>query len=56
MQDLARPGVVERYCASQQQAALLREFFAGMWGLEDSADPATAAIIAQVRGSGSGTA
>ena len=45
-QDLARPGVVERYAASPEDAELLRVFFAGQWGLEDPAEPATAAVIA----------
>ncbi|EFN54901.1 hypothetical protein CHLNCDRAFT_9965, partial [Chlorella variabilis] len=45
-QDLARPGVVERYAASAEDAALLRTLFAGQWGLEDVGDPATAAVVA----------
>ena len=44
-QDLARPGVVERY-APAADAELLRTFFAGQWGLEDLSDPATAAVVA----------
>ncbi|KAI7842580.1 hypothetical protein COHA_003684 [Chlorella ohadii] len=45
-QDLARPGVVERYAASPADAQLLRRFFAGQWGLEDLADADTAAVVA----------
>lgn len=46
LQDLARPGVVERYVDSPQEAALLRTFFAGQWGLDNPSDPDTAAVIA----------
>ena len=45
-QDLARPGVVEQYAASPEDAQLLRVFFAGQWGLEEPGEPATAAVIA----------
>lgn len=34
-QDLTNPGVVEKYAASTEDAALMREFFAGLWGLDD---------------------
>lgn len=45
-QDLARPGVVERYAASAADAQLLRSFFAGLWGLEDLASsPETQAVV-----------
>ncbi|PSC71148.1 glutathione synthetase [Micractinium conductrix] len=44
-QDLARPGVVERFAASSDDAALLRSFFAGLWGLEDVSEPTTVAVI-----------
>ena len=43
LQDLARPGVVERFAASSDDAALLRSFFAGLWGLEDVSEPTTVA-------------
>jgi hypothetical protein len=48
LQDLARPGVVERFVDTPEQAQLLRTFFAGQWGLDDPTDPNTAAVIAQV--------
>lgn len=44
-QDLARPGVVERYVPSPEVAATVRGFFAGMWGLDDPAAPDTAAVL-----------
>lgn len=45
-QDLARPGVVERYAASEADAQLLRTFFAGLWALEDlGSSPSTQAIV-----------
>ncbi len=44
-QDLARPGVLERFVQEQQEAELMRSFFAGLWGLDDLAEPATAAIV-----------
>ena len=47
LQDLARPGVVERYCSGAEEAALLRTFFAGQWGLEDLSAPDTAAVMAE---------
>ena len=34
-QDLARPGVVERYSASDSDALAMRACFAGLWGLDD---------------------
>lgn len=46
-QDLARPGVVERFVDTADQAQLLRTFFAGQWGLDTPAGPDTAAVIAQ---------
>ena len=45
-QDLAAPGVVERYAPSPDDASLLRSFFAGQWALEDPEAPATAAAVA----------
>jgi hypothetical protein len=44
-QDLARPGVLERFVQEAQQAELMRSFFAGLWGLDDLAEPDTAAIV-----------
>ena len=38
--------MVERYASSAADAELLRRFFAGQWGLEDLADPSTAAVVA----------
>jgi glutathione synthase len=34
-QDLARPGVLERFLASRSDANNLRSFFAGLWSLDD---------------------
>lgn len=34
-QDMARPGVLERYVPSGPDAAALRTSFAGLWGLDD---------------------
>lgn len=48
-QDLARPGVVERYASGADDAVELRSFFAGQWGLEDLAAPDTAAAVADAR-------
>jgi hypothetical protein len=44
-QDLANPGVLERF-VSQAEATELRTFFAGLWGLDDLEEPATAAVVA----------
>eukprot|EP00192_Tetraselmis_astigmatica_P003967 CAMPEP_0117674322 /NCGR_PEP_ID=MMETSP0804-20121206/14973_1 /TAXON_ID=1074897 /ORGANISM="Tetraselmis astigmatica, Strain CCMP880" /LENGTH=468 /DNA_ID=CAMNT_0005483177 /DNA_START=366 /DNA_END=1772 /DNA_ORIENTATION=- len=43
-QDLARPGVVERFAPSDEDAARIRQHFAGLWSLDDLEDPETAAI------------
>ena len=46
-QDLAAPGVIERFSRSPQDAALMRTFFAGLWGLDDlGGDAAAAAAVA----------
>lgn len=46
-QDLAAPGVAERFLAGQpERAALVRSFFAGLWGLEDLGEPGAAAAVA----------
>lgn len=42
-QDLAVPGVVERFAATAEDAALLRTFFAGLWGLDELKSNANAA-------------
>lgn len=34
-QDLAAPGVVERFMGQGPEAAALRTFFAGLWSLDD---------------------
>ena len=34
-QDLAKPGVVERFSESAEAAALMRQCFAGLWGLDE---------------------
>ena len=45
-QDLANPGVVERFSKTPEDAALMRTFFAGLWGLEalESDSEAAAAV------------
>lgn len=46
-QDLANPGVVERFAPTPEDAALMRTFFAGLWGLESlNADSGAAAAVA----------
>jgi glutathione synthase len=46
-QDLAAPGVAERFAATPAEAALVRTFFAGLWALDAlDADPAAAAAVA----------
>eukprot|EP00884_Botryococcus_braunii_P010644 jgi/Botrbrau1/19581/Bobra.0035s0064.1 len=45
-QDLARPGVLERFVSAPAEAARLREHFAGLWGLDDLSAPETAEVIA----------
>ncbi|KAJ9512241.1 hypothetical protein QJQ45_012796 [Haematococcus lacustris] len=45
-QDLARPGVLERFMAQAEDVAALRTFFAGLWSLDDLQDPGTAAVVA----------
>lgn len=46
-QDLAAPGVLERFVPSAPEAARLRAFFAGLWSLDAPQEPATAGVIAQ---------
>lgn len=46
-QDLAAPGVVEKYTLNIKEAELLRTFFAGLWSLDDVNDPTTADIISE---------
>ena len=45
-QDLAAPGVTERFAATPEDAALMRSFFAGLWALDalDSDAGAAAAV------------
>jgi glutathione synthetase len=45
-QDIANPGVVERFAASAQDAELMRTFFAGLWGLDNLHDENSAESIA----------
>ncbi|GFR52731.1 hypothetical protein Agub_g15268 [Astrephomene gubernaculifera] len=48
-QDLAAPGVLERFTTDPRDAALLREFFAGLWSLDPvdlAADGAAATAVA----------
>ncbi len=40
-QDLAAPGSLERFVADPRDAALLRDFFAGLWALDDLDHPDT---------------
>lgn len=42
-QDLAMEGSVERFAATSEDAALMRTFFAGLWGLDDLATDTAAA-------------
>jgi len=46
-QDLAGPGVVERFLGHGPETAMLRTFFAGLWSLDDLKAPDTAQIVAQ---------
>ncbi|KAK9815717.1 hypothetical protein WJX72_008516 [[Myrmecia] bisecta] len=48
-QDLARPGVLERFLDHPDQVRLLRACFAGLWGLDDLDDPDTMAVLAEAR-------
>jgi len=44
-QDLARPGVLERFVTSRSDAELLRACFAGLWGLDDLEEASTAEVL-----------
>eukprot|EP01024_Parvocaulis_polyphysoides_P041719 TRINITY_DN38292_c0_g1_i1.p1 TRINITY_DN38292_c0_g1~~TRINITY_DN38292_c0_g1_i1.p1 ORF type:complete len:387 (-),score=71.04 TRINITY_DN38292_c0_g1_i1:30-1058(-) len=44
-QDLAQPGVVERFLKNGSQAAQIRELFAGLWSLDNLQDTTTKEII-----------
>eukprot|EP00197_Chlamydomonas_leiostraca_P013601 CAMPEP_0202858398 /NCGR_PEP_ID=MMETSP1391-20130828/955_1 /ASSEMBLY_ACC=CAM_ASM_000867 /TAXON_ID=1034604 /ORGANISM="Chlamydomonas leiostraca, Strain SAG 11-49" /LENGTH=492 /DNA_ID=CAMNT_0049537319 /DNA_START=188 /DNA_END=1666 /DNA_ORIENTATION=- len=44
-QDLARPGVLERFLPPGPSTLDLRQLFAGLWGLDDLADKATAEVV-----------
>ncbi|GIL90454.1 hypothetical protein Vretifemale_18104 [Volvox reticuliferus] len=47
-QDLARPGILERFISDGRDAGLLREFFAGLWSLDPkdvATDPGVAAAV-----------
>jgi len=46
-QDLARPGVLERFTPSPSVAQDLRQFFAGLWGLDNLEEPDTRDIVAR---------
>eukprot|EP00879_Flechtneria_rotunda_P007073 GHRR01007424.1.p1 GENE.GHRR01007424.1~~GHRR01007424.1.p1 ORF type:complete len:423 (+),score=167.79 GHRR01007424.1:184-1269(+) len=43
-QDLARPGVIERFMGDED-GHTLQQLFAGLWSLDDPKDPSTAAVI-----------
>ncbi|EFJ43050.1 hypothetical protein VOLCADRAFT_76898 [Volvox carteri f. nagariensis] len=48
-QDLAGPGVLERFLPDSRDSGLLREFFAGLWSLDPrdlTTDPGVAAAVA----------
>ncbi|GLC35901.1 hypothetical protein PLESTF_001238000 [Pleodorina starrii] len=48
-QDLAAPGVLERFVPDSRDSGLLREFFAGLWSLDPrdvATDPGVAAAVA----------
>lgn len=47
-QDLARPGVVEGFMDNAANAAMLRDCFAGLWGLDDVNDSTTSAVLKAV--------
>eukprot|EP01025_Chloroclados_australasicus_P024680 TRINITY_DN24749_c0_g3_i1.p1 TRINITY_DN24749_c0_g3~~TRINITY_DN24749_c0_g3_i1.p1 ORF type:complete len:521 (-),score=63.68 TRINITY_DN24749_c0_g3_i1:218-1612(-) len=44
-QDLAQPGVVEKFIQDNEQAAKVRELFAGLWSLDDLQDQSTKQVI-----------
>ncbi|KAL3131092.1 hypothetical protein ABBQ38_000403 [Trebouxia sp. C0009 RCD-2024] len=44
-QDLARPGVLERFVDDPNKIKALRDCFAGLWGLDDLDEPETAAVL-----------
>lgn len=46
-QDLATPGVLERFTATPQEARQIRGFFAGLWSLDNLQDPSTADVVAE---------
>lgn len=43
-QALAKPGILEKYL-TQNESETVRQFFAGLWGLEYLSDPDTRAIV-----------
>eukprot|EP00878_Enallax_costatus_P022444 GHUV01023809.1.p1 GENE.GHUV01023809.1~~GHUV01023809.1.p1 ORF type:complete len:478 (+),score=162.56 GHUV01023809.1:1126-2559(+) len=43
-QDLASPGVIEKFMG-QEQGPAVRQLFAGLWSLDNPTDPKTAAVI-----------
>ncbi|KAL4538452.1 hypothetical protein Ndes2526B_g03244 [Nannochloris sp. 'desiccata'] len=45
-QDIANPGVLERFAASPQDAELMRTFFAGLWGLDNLTGDSAESIAA----------
>ena len=52
-QELAKPGRLERYL-SDEECNRVREFFAGLWGLDDLTDPDIQAIVKQAQHDPSG--
>jgi len=53
-QDLACPGMVERFVPNAADAAKIREHFAGLWSLDDLSDPSTAEVVADAIASPNG--
>ncbi|KAK9917481.1 hypothetical protein WJX75_004845 [Coccomyxa subellipsoidea] len=50
-QDLAGPGIVERFVDGPQEAALIRACFAGLWSLDTVEDAATREMLARAEAS-----
>ncbi|KAK9839464.1 hypothetical protein WJX81_003695 [Elliptochloris bilobata] len=50
-QDLAVPGVVERFLPSAAEADAVRACFAGLWGLDDSEAPEVREVLARAEAS-----
>jgi len=46
-QDLARPGVLEKFSRTEEEAQMMRRSFAGLWSLDDIASDADASAAVQ---------